>query len=98
MVTRNSPTIPTKWFVNIPKRPRLKSLHNICDWSQRNKSCINITKTKEPIFHGPYPIKFDLHQARNGIFQEHVAKLLGVFFCDNLRFEEHVDFVLTVCS
>jgi len=30
--------------------------------------------------------------------QELVAKLLVVFFSDNLNYEKHVNFVLTVCS
>jgi len=30
--------------------------------------------------------------------QQHVAKLLVVFFSDNLNYEKHVNFVLTVCS
>ena len=34
----------------------------------------------------------------DGIAQEHVAKLLGVFFSDMLSFEDHVNFLLTVCS
>lgn len=33
-----------------------------------------------------------------GIVQEHVAKLLAVFFSQKLSFENHVNFMLTVCS
>jgi len=36
--------------------------------------------------------------ALDGIVQEHVAKLTGVFFSDKLGFEDHVNFVLTVSS
>jgi len=34
----------------------------------------------------------------DGIVQEHVAKLLRIFFSDKLSFEDHVNFVLTVYS
>jgi len=71
---------------------------HICDWAQQNKTCTNITKTKELVFHRPHSTKFDLPCALDGIIQEHVAKLLGVFFSDKLGFEDHVNFVLTVCS
>jgi len=36
--------------------------------------------------------------ALDRIVQEHVAKLLAVFFSDKLGFEDHVNFVFTVCS
>jgi len=71
---------------------------HICDWAQQNKMCINITKTKELVFRRPHRTKFDMPCALDGIVQEHVAKLLGVFFSDKLGFEDHVNFVLTVCS
>ena len=61
---------------------------------------INITKTKVLVFHRPHPTKFDagMPYALDGIVQEHVAKLLGVFLSANLSFDEHVNFVLTLCS
>jgi len=34
----------------------------------------------------------------DGIVQKHVAKLLGVFFSDELGVEDHVNFVLTVLT
>jgi len=58
---------------------------------------INIIKTKELVFHRPHPTKFDLPCTLDGIAQEHVAKL-GVIFSDTLGFEDHVNFLLTVCS
>ena len=71
---------------------------HICDWAKQNKMRINITKTKELVFHRPHPNKFDIPCAFHGIVQEHVAELLGVFFSDKFGFEDHVNFVLTVCS
>ena len=71
---------------------------HICDWAQHNKMRINKTKTKELVFHRPHPAKFDMPHTFDGIVQEHVAKLLGVFFSANLSFDEHVNFVMSVCS
>jgi len=72
---------------------------HICDWAQQNKMRINITiRQMSYVFHRPHPSKFDMPCALDGIIQEHVAKLIGVFFSDKLGFEDHVNFVLTVCS
>ena len=49
-------------------------------------------------FHRSHPTKFDMHSTLDGIVQEHVGKLLGIFFSDKLSFEDHVNFVLTVYS
>ena len=57
-----------------------------------------MNKTNELVFRRPHPTKFDMPCALDGIVQEHVAKLLGVFFSDKLDFEDYVNFVLTVCS
>ena len=46
---------------------------HICHWAQQNKMRNYIIKTKELVFNRPHPTKF-------AIAQEHVAKLLGVFF------------------
>ena len=70
----------------------------ISDWAQQNKMRINIIKTKELVFHRSHPTKFDVPCTLDGIAQEHVAKLLGVFFGDTISFEDHVKFLLTVCS
>ena len=58
----------------------------------------NITKTKELVFHRPYPSKYDMPLPLDCIVQQRVAKLLGVFLSANLNFDDHVNFVLTVCS
>ena len=41
--------------------------------------------------------KFDMPDPLDGIAQERAAKLLGVIFTGKLSFQDHVDFVLTVC-
>jgi len=59
---------------------------------------INKAKTKEVVFCRPHPTNFDMPDPLDGIAQERAAKLLGVIFTGKLSFEDHVDFVLTVCS
>jgi len=49
--------------------------------------CINITKTKELVFHRPHHTKFDMSYALYGIVQECVAKLLRDFLSANLSFD-----------
>jgi len=51
---------------------------------------VNITKTKELVFHRPHSTKFDtgMPYALDGIVQQHVAKLLGVFLNANLSFDD----------
>jgi len=78
------------WFLRMPSAP--------CDWTQHNKMRINVTKTKELVFHSPHPTKFGMPYPLDGIVQERVVKLLGAFLSVNLSFNKDVNFVLTVCS
>jgi len=64
----------------------------------KNKMIINKAKTKELVFYRFHPIKFNLPDPLDGVARERVAKLLGVIFTGKLSFEDHVDFVLIVCS
>ena len=59
---------------------------------------VNKAKTKELVFCGPHPTKFDMPDPLDGIAQERAAKLLGVIFTGKLSFENHVEFALTVLS
>jgi len=52
--------------------------------------------TKELVFRRPHPTK--LPDPFDGIAQERAAKLLGIIFTGKLSFEDHVDFVVTLCS
>ena len=71
---------------------------HIENWALKNKMIINKAKTKEVVFCRPHPTNFDMPDPLDGIAQERAAKLLGVIFTGKLSFEDHVDFVLTVCS
>ena len=71
---------------------------HIENWALKNKMIINKAKTKELVFRRPHPTKFDMPDPLDGIVQERAAKLLGVIFTGKLCFDDHVDFVLTVCS
>jgi len=59
---------------------------------------INKAKTKELVFCRPQFTIFDMPDPLDGIAQERSAKLLGVIFTGKLSFEDHVDFVMIVCS
>ena len=58
---------------------------------------VNINKTKEIVFHRP-SARHSLPIPLIGIEQVLSAKLLGVTFCSNLKFDDHVKNVLTICS
>ena len=70
------------WFLSMPSAP--------CDWTQHNKMRINVTKTKELVFHSPHPTKFGVPYPLDGIVQERVAKLLGAFHSVNSSFNKDV--------
>ena len=58
---------------------------------------VNINKTKEIVFHRP-SARHSLPIPLIGIEQVLSAKLLGVTFCSNLKFDDHAKNVLTICS
>ncbi len=59
---------------------------------------INLSKTKEIVFHRPHPSKFTVPLTENNIEQVTDAKLLGLILSDNLSFEKHINAVLATCS
>jgi len=71
---------------------------HIQTWADNNGMIINISKTKEIVFHRPHPTKFVLPQSLEGIERVSTAKLLGVIFQDSFSFVTHVDNILKVCS
>ena len=58
---------------------------------------VNINKTKEIVFHRP-SAQHSLPIPLIGIEQVLFAKLLGVTFSSNLKFDDHAKNVLTICS
>ena len=71
---------------------------HIHNWALENKMIINNALTKELVFRRPHPFKFDMPDPLDGIAQECAAKLLDIIFTGKLSFEDHVDFMLTICS
>jgi hypothetical protein len=68
-------------------------------WATNNKMTINIAKTKELVFRRPNPrLQLDDLSHVHCIEQVKEAKLLGVIFKDNLRFDLHVNSILKQCS
>jgi len=58
---------------------------------------MNVLKTKEIVFCRPSARSF-LPSCLTGIERVVSAKLLGVTFCSNLKFDKHVKKILTICS
>jgi hypothetical protein len=70
----------------------------IQSWAARNKMVINFTKTKEIVFHRPNPrMELDIIPLP-GIEIVKEIKLLGVIFCNVLKFDSHVNFILKLSS
>ena len=75
-----------------------EEFEHIKEWAAANKMLINIPKTKELVFHRPHPSRSHMPLADENIEQVKIARLLGVGFVGNLNFDEHVTFVLSICS
>ena len=60
---------------------------NILQWAADNLMTVNINKTNEIVFHRP--ARHYLPIPLIGIEQVLLAKLLGVTFCSNLKFDDH---------
>jgi len=57
-----------------------------------------MSMTKEVVFHRPHPTRFQMPEVVDNTEQVKTARLLGVVFTDNLNFDEHVLYVLSICS
>jgi Reverse transcriptase (RNA-dependent DNA polymerase) len=70
----------------------------VVQWSVQNKLIINLTKTKEMVFHRPGPCRFIAPRPLVDI--KHVAtfKLLGVYIASTLSMETHVNYVLSLVN
>jgi len=66
-------------------------------WATQNKMVINFLKTKM-VFHRPIPRNIIYPPVLDSIEPVTVAKLLGVFVQSNFCCEEHVKYILSVCS
>jgi len=75
-----------------------EEFEHIKAWATANKMVINMSKTKELVFYRPHPSRSHMPSAVDNIEQVKIAKLLGVMFSGNLNFDEHVTYVLSICS
>jgi len=64
---------------------------NILKWATDNYMIVNVSKTKDIVFHRPSAYSL-LPPVLTGIELVVSAKLLGVTFCHNLKF------IITICS
>ena len=58
---------------------------------------INLSKTTELVFRKPNPRLSVLPLPLDNVERVKFDKLLGAFFCDNLNFDKHIEFILTQC-
>jgi len=63
-----------------------------------NHSVINHNKTREIVFHLPRVRSLHLPPKDDSIERVSTDKLLGVMFQGNLKFDTHIQYVLTLCN
>lgn len=71
---------------------------NLKIWAKNNKLPINFSKTKELVFHRPSPRQLLQPPPLDSVERLSVAKLLGVTLADDLRFNIHVNNILSICN
>jgi len=71
---------------------------NIKEWSKQNRLTINISKTKEIVFHRPNPQRFHAPTPLQDVQQVPSCRLLGTVISSSLSVRDHVDYILTVSS
>jgi len=71
---------------------------NIKEWSKQNRLTINISKTKEIVFHRPNPQRFHAPAPLQDVQQVPSCRLLGTVISSSLSVRDPVDYILTVSS
>ena len=66
-------------------------------WTKDNRTFVILRETKEIVFHKPSAL-YSLPSLVTGIEQVVSAKLFGVTFSHNIKFDEHVKNILTICN
>jgi hypothetical protein len=76
------------------------NLNMLCNGRLKNKLIINLTKTKDMVFHRPGPCRFIAPPPLVDIDIERVAtfKLLGVYTAATLSMETHINHVLSLVN
>jgi hypothetical protein len=71
---------------------------HILEWARLNKMLINLIKTLEIIFKRPNYRLDLLPQPLVGIERVAMVKLLGVHLCSDLKFDDHISYVIGICN
>jgi len=72
---------------------------NIKKWSDDNKLCLNLDKTKEVIFRGPHPSKLCITPPTIcDVERVSSAKLLGIYFTDKTSMSDHIQHTVSVSN
>ena len=70
---------------------------NVQQWACNNNIVINLEKTKEIVFHKPNSHFFIMPPPLEETYQVLSAKLLSVVLSSNLKFNEHIKYLLGQC-
>jgi hypothetical protein len=71
---------------------------HVVQWSVQNKLIINLSKTKEMVFHCPAPCRFTAPPPLVDIERVATFKLLGVYIDNTSSMETHVSYVLSLVN
>jgi len=76
----------------------VQEFQHIKQWSMLNNMLINMSKTKEIVFHRPSIKHFLFPAPISNVAQVSSAKLLGVILQNNLHFDEQITDIIKICS
>ena len=85
--------VPEKIYIQIQDE-----FNSITKWAADNKLTINLSNTRELIFHRPNPRNYIPPTEINGIEIVSVVKLLGIWLQDDMSFTKHVDYITHICN
>lgn len=75
-----------------------EEMNHILEWAKLNKMSINLSKTKEMVFHRPSPRSFVPPSEVTDIKRVYSIKLFGVEFDSALDFSPHISAVVNCCN
>ena len=76
----------------------LDEFSNVTNWALINKLTINVSKTRERVFHRPIPRNYLPPVAIKDIERVSYAKLLGIWLQEDMGFTKHVDYMIHICN
>ena len=72
--------------------------NSVTNWASVNKLTINVSKTRELVFHRPNPRNYLPPAEIKGIERVSYLKLLGVWLQEEMGFTKHVDYITHTCN